>query len=352
MKKAANYLLLVSSIIIMLFLSEIGFRFAAYKTDLNNLETIEEVSTTPRTGEKVRLGRIIRLSKNPRIIYELIPNLSVIYTYYRAKRNAPLTTNADGFRGKSVPINKNLQSRRIVGIGDSLMFGWGVKDEETYLSILAELLNAHYPEITWEIINMAVPGYNTVMEVETLKEKGLQYKPDIVLIHYFWNDLRLPNFIREQEDYFALNQSFIVKYFRRNVQTIKLIRSPRHSSGINYEGNPEKVPEQYRDMVGIKAYYRAMEELKTLSIKHTFDVVVLAYGPSANVKNICLQLGFHMLDLIPLWQKYTSEQGILDTEAAWRLHENDTHPSVSAHKFIAKTLSTMLVELSGKNCKP
>ena len=103
-----------------------------------------------------------------------MPNLSVVIPYKLLKKNTPVTTNPDGFRGKSIPLHKSSQSIRIVGIGDSCMFGWGVKDEEVYLSILSEPPNSNHPEYSWEIINMAVIGYNTVMEVETLKEKGIE----------------------------------------------------------------------------------------------------------------------------------------------------------------------------------
>jgi lysophospholipase L1-like esterase len=350
--KVINCILLVSSLFFILLLSEVGFRIVAYRKDLNTLDNIDAKANIPHPGEIVTLGRMIRLSKNQRIIYELIPNLSVIIPYKILKKNLPVTINSDGFRGKSIPIHKSPQSIRIVGIGDSLMFGWGVKDEEVYLSILSELLNSNYPKFSWEFINMAVEGYNTVMEVETLKEKGLQYKPDIVIIHYAWNDFFLPRFIREQEDYFALNQSFIIKYFRKTLKTIKAIRAPRNFSDPKFAFDPQKAPKQYRDMVGIRAYNKAMKELQSLSIKHKFDVVVLAYEPSENIKNISLQLGFHMLDFTPLWEKYASKQNFLDAEAAWRIHKDDSHPSVIAHKFIAETLSTMLVQLSGKNRKP
>jgi len=347
MGKVANYILLVSLIIIMILLAEIGFRIVAYREDLNTLENIDPKDNIPQPGEIVTLGRMIRLSKNPRIIYELIPNLSVLIHYKLLKKFVSVTINSDGFRGQEIPVDKSPQSFRIVGIGDSLMFGWGVNDEEVYLSILSDVLNSNYPKYSWEIINMAVEGYNTVMEVETLKEKGLQYKPDIVIIHYFWNDFNLPNFIREQEDYFALNQSFMVEYFKKNLKTIRVIEAPRHSSGINYENDPQKVPIQYRNMVGIEAYYGAMKELQSLSLKHKFDVIVLAYEPTENIKQICLQLGFHMLDLTPLWKKYASEQNFLDANAAWRMHKDDSHPSPIAHQFIAITLSRQLVQLRG-----
>ena len=64
-----------------------------------------------------------------------------------------------------------------------------------------------------EIINTAVPGYNTVMEIETMKENGLRYKPDIVIVGYIVNDFDLPNFIRETENYFSFQRSFAVEYF-------------------------------------------------------------------------------------------------------------------------------------------
>ena len=75
MRKVDNYILLISTVIIMLFLSEVGFRIAAYQKDLNTLESLKETSDIPHAGEKDQLGRIVRLSKNPRIIYEFISTL-------------------------------------------------------------------------------------------------------------------------------------------------------------------------------------------------------------------------------------------------------------------------------------
>ena len=47
-----------------------------------------------------------------------------------------------------------------------------------------------------------------------------------------------------------------------------MIRAPNHSSGIKFEDDPQKVPEYYRKIVGIKGYYRAMKALQSLSIKY------------------------------------------------------------------------------------
>jgi hypothetical protein len=346
MKNVANYILLVTSLVITLLFVEIGFRIVAYRNDLKTLENIRKISKAPSPGAKVTLGQIIQLSNNPRIIYEFTPHVSVVLSYPRLKKNIPVTINADGFRGESFQFDKKPQSIRIVGIGDSNMFGWGVIEEETYLYILSENLNSNYSEYSWEIINAAVPGYNTVMEVETLKEKGLKYKPDIVIIHHCKNDFDLPYFIREQEDYFALNQSFMVKYFKQTLKSIKMIKAPfNYSRGFGREHNPQKVPRQYRNIVGMNAYVKAMEELQTLSIKYKFDVIVLLYRPGKSIKHINAQLGFHVLDFTSLWQRYAAEQNFLDAKAAWKMQDNDPHPSTIAHKFIGETLSKKIVQL-------
>src|SRR5262249_38307858 len=144
------------------------------------------------------IRQLIRLSKNRRIIYELIPRISLSF------RNKRYTINAHGFRGPDYGDVKSYKSLRIVGLGDSVMWGWGVSDDEYYLALLSQYLNQSAPDgYSWEIINTAVPGYNTAMEAETLKEKGLHYDPELVIIDYVSNDLSLPNFIRKEENYFT-----------------------------------------------------------------------------------------------------------------------------------------------------
>ena len=71
-----------------------------------------------QTTGVVTLGRIIRPSDDPRLVYELIPGLrDVVF------RGHGLAVNPDGFRGPSYPHEPDADSFRIVGIGDSMMFG-------------------------------------------------------------------------------------------------------------------------------------------------------------------------------------------------------------------------------------
>src|SRR5205085_10505957 len=106
---------------------------------------------------------------------------------------------------------------RIVGIGDSYMFGQGVSDEESYLSLLQSSLRASRPGREWQALNLAVPGYNTVMEVATLRTVGLSFQPDVVVLEVVGNDLDLPNFIRTPAPVSSLRRSFVVDFLARRL---------------------------------------------------------------------------------------------------------------------------------------
>ncbi|HSN85983.1 MAG TPA: SGNH/GDSL hydrolase family protein, partial [Thermoanaerobaculia bacterium] len=58
--------------------------------------------------------------------------------------------------------------------------------EDTFPALLEERLRG--AGIPAEVINLGVSGYNTRQEVETLKDKGLRFQPDLVLLAYTLND--------------------------------------------------------------------------------------------------------------------------------------------------------------------
>ena len=95
-------------------------------------------------------------------------------------KDVPVCSNSMGFRGPEITQERPANTVRIVGLGDSVMFGWGVRQEECYLAQLQDLLSAAYPQKTWEVINTGVPGYNTVMEVATMRAKGLATVPTTI----------------------------------------------------------------------------------------------------------------------------------------------------------------------------
>ena len=120
---------------------------------------------------------------------------------------APVRTNLDGHPDKQYPAVPSANTVRILGIGDSVMFGWGVAPERNYLSILERRLEADFPQHNWEVLNAAVPGYNTVMEVELLTQVAPDFQPDLVLLGFIPNDLVLPAFLHRRPSHGQLDPS-------------------------------------------------------------------------------------------------------------------------------------------------
>lgn len=78
----------------------------------------------------------------------------------------------------------------VVGLGDSIMYGVGQTPAQTYLETARRrLAERGAPPV--EILNLAVPGYNTLQEDAVYQEIGDRLRPDLVLLHYWSDDARL-----------------------------------------------------------------------------------------------------------------------------------------------------------------
>ncbi|MGZ8404373.1 MAG: SGNH/GDSL hydrolase family protein [Nitrospira sp.] len=108
-----------------------------------------------------------------------------------APLQVPVKINSLGFRDLERPTQKNDDTIRILGLGDSFTFGWGVSLETTYLKQLEKTLHQATGR-TVETINTGVPGWGLNQYYICLKEFGMQFAPDIVVVGYFSDDLTGP----------------------------------------------------------------------------------------------------------------------------------------------------------------
>ena len=84
--------------------------------------------------------------------------------------------NAAGQRG-TLHANARTPGRpRLLMIGDSVAFGFGVADEQTF--------SADLESDGYEVVNLAVPGYGTDQALLRLEREGAAYRPDLVLLHF------------------------------------------------------------------------------------------------------------------------------------------------------------------------
>ncbi|MCX6623451.1 MAG: GDSL-type esterase/lipase family protein [Acidobacteria bacterium] len=108
-------------------------------------------------------------------------------SYEGRYQGVDLQTNAMGLRER--PISSKQPGRpRILMLGDSVLFGWGVRVEDTCSRQLENLLHMQRG-IDAEIINSGVPGYNSYQEMVFLKTRGGMLEPDAVVLLYVDNDI-------------------------------------------------------------------------------------------------------------------------------------------------------------------
>lgn len=102
----------------------------------------------------------------------------------------PVHINSLGFRDtRDYSLDKSATTFRILVFGDSVTFGHGALEDTTYPYLLEQRLRQWRPDIDWQVWNLGVPGYNTSQELAYLKRVGPRYKPDVVIIGFFLNDL-------------------------------------------------------------------------------------------------------------------------------------------------------------------
>jgi hypothetical protein len=86
--------------------------------------------------------------------------------------------NDRGYRGEEHPSEKPPGRTRIVMLGDSILFGTRVREEETFSSLLESRTGR------FEVLNLGVEGYGTDQELLLLEHEALGYHPDVVILNF------------------------------------------------------------------------------------------------------------------------------------------------------------------------
>src|SRR5262245_15041846 len=134
---------------------------------------------SPNSSTQVlTLADLVQVNSDPDLLYELRPGVRGRFI------NVEVVINELGFRGPPARPGPHPGVMRILGLGDSIMFGWGVNEEETLLERVAARFRKEYP---------AGPP----IEAVNLWCAGLQHAPRIVPIDE--RSARLLSTLREEE---------------------------------------------------------------------------------------------------------------------------------------------------------
>lgn len=327
---AGRIILAGFSLALAFLTAEVGLR--VFLQRIQSAQSLDQLgsASSKLTQEKIRtthpLAAIIRKSGYSNLIYELQPNLEMEFGH------CSLHINAAGMRkSREYAVQKPVGTVRIVGLGDSGMFGWGVQQGENYMDVLESNLNARADGKVYETLNFGVPGYNTQLEVETLKSKGLAYKPDIVVVGWCDNDFGLPFFIPQQGQWSRKDVSFLYNLMF-NRKAFSDLALNQISDQRKY--NKDQIPERFRAGMDISGVRTEFGELKALGKKHGFQVLVI--GPMQ--KEVLTILSD--LEIV----HYNTHNRIAASEYPVDYYVHAMHPRAGGHRVLAERLEREMKE--------
>jgi hypothetical protein len=299
----------------------------------------------------VSVGGLIESSPFPDRVYELKANLSGVFL------GKPFSLNSFGMRDREYTFEKPPGVFRIVGLGDSIMFGWGVEQSQAYLKLAEMELNQRSGAARrFEVLNFGVPGYNTTMEVATLEHLGLKFNPDLVVIHFVNNDFGVPLFMERPKDPFSIFRSYFFEFLRARLKSARVGGKPDLMSsnleGLDYQ-RQNAVLGPYRYMLGPQGFKRAMAKLGELTQGRTIPVLVLVSSASSDqiklIKAVCKMRGFHLAFLKPYVDALVERLGIEDSPEARQkaliLSKTDPHPNPLGHEAYKDAVVDQIVRL-------
>jgi len=108
------------------------------------------------------------------------PGAEGVFEHPRFRINVHI--NSKGLRDREYAYEPDPGARRILVIGDSFVWGYGVEQPQTFPKLLEARLRGV------DVINAGVAGYGTDQELLWLRSEGVRYRPDLVILVMCGND--------------------------------------------------------------------------------------------------------------------------------------------------------------------
>lgn len=301
--------------------------------------------------------------------WELVPGASGF-----GRAGTFIHINGDGFRDVDYPLKKKATVFRIMVIGDSFTFGQGVNLEDTYSKHLERRINDMGK--TSEVISCGVIGYGMWQYLETLKRKVIPYKPDLVILGLFIDDITTsvspykhlhnwPGTNPFAKDASGMMSRSYLWNFLKNSSTLletkyRYLRGHNYLQGIEKRkeatgpANPEsnwyqimygKLPKNiYSDFSRtLHKFFRICETVNTQVLVVLIPDAAQIHEPERQEVNLfvaqtCKDIGVPFVDIIKRFEKVEDPRTLY-------LFPLDAHTSPKGHQLIADSIFEKIQEL-------
>jgi len=161
--------------------------------------------------------RLYDRSDDPRLQYQLRSGEGDLRVHGQEVR-----VNRRGLRGGEITVTPAEGVRRIFVLGDSVVFGWGLAEEETFSSQLEAEMRGR--GLAVEVLNGGTPGYNTLSELAHLESAGLPLSPDLVILGVSLNDFSVTPRLNPQGFMTTRKEDDDLHWLERNSEFYVILR--------------------------------------------------------------------------------------------------------------------------------
>lgn len=253
-----------------------------------------------------------------------------------------------GFRLReyNYPQIKPAGTYRIIGLGDSFAWGWGIIDNRrTFFKLLECWLNKQNPSHPVELINASKPGVGVNYYQRFMDKTGWQLNPDQVVISFNINDANIKYVslsidaktarrLEERSGFWTKNSRLI--QFVRNRLLRKHVRQ-KFIKNVHDAILGEKRSECWdRANATLLAIAQGCQQRGIDLLVVVFPLLVdleRSYPFTAEVDEIVRFCHQNRIDCINLLPTFLGKK----SELLWSL-PSDTHPNQVAHRLAAETI--------------
>jgi len=255
--------------------------------------------------------------------------------------------NSQGLRDYEYALEKPEGVYRIAVIGDSITWGEGVGEEDTYPKIIEREMNKNRKKKI-EVLRFGILGIGMRQYFSILKEKVLKYSPDVVVLGYCLNDIRFYRIYDKPMLMWFLQHSYFADFIV--VKTGELIRTLQFLGGVetvdSYYAKHIKMYEEKEKLLRLQTILRNMKRLSddndvkfavaVFPFKQQFEKRIVLKAQKI-VSDICVKEDILVFDLIDQLKKYDKKRLYLKGDAV--------HFSAYGNKSVAKVLLQFLYSL-------
>ena len=278
---------------------------------------------------------------NPGLSFAHAPNRSAFLM------GVPVSINSEGLRDREFSFEKPPDVYRVMMLGDSTTFGWGVRQEDTAAKFLERKLNADLPPRynRVEVMNTGVGNYDTVQEVTYYETIGWKYHPDLVVLVFFIND---PEPVPVEKKGFLIDRSYLIAFATNRIDGVM-----RHA-GVRPDWKTYYASLYDDDRPGFQACKKALLSLAASTRSHNAKLLVAIlpelhqingdsypFRPAhQKIKDVMAAENVPVLELIDGLKDHGPEETLWVTTL-------DDHPNAKANDLVSDQLKLWILENAG-----